>query len=870
MIQLQGPTRPGQSEDEQCAFFHAALDRTLTAEAKAGIIERHFALAGFVLSLKFAGDALARCFIPALAHLEVPWTSCPDAVFHIWDSESTGTDMVPPPCPRGCFTSRGDIWTMGSPRFKSAYLWSEYALNLFDTITATGVYWTQAAEPLPYWAKASPLRCLFHWWAETRGCQLVHAAAVGREGRAVLITGKGGLGKSTTALSCLGKGLDYIGDDYVVVQLDPVPRVHSLYCTAKLNWDQMARFPRLADLAIGHGSGSDKAVMYLYPEMQGQIARSLPLHTIVTPRISNQPQAELGSISAIDMQRAIAATTMSQLPRAGEHTYQFINRLVARLPAFQLIVGTNLDAIAEITVRLLATPASPSNATSREKHTDLPLISVIIPVHNEAQFLPDAVASVLAQNYPAIEIIVVEIGSSDDTEKAINQLPIPVLFLKRRNSGRAAALNRGIRESSGKLITFLDVDTRWPEGNLQMMLEPLLDDESCDVVQGFGKMATATGDSSHVEKSPDYITAAVYRREAFRTAGLFDQELGFGEDRDWYARARHIGLKIRQVNRVMLMQCHATDAGRGKSLKELNSLRAFKNALDRGRAGDSLRLKDGTSSACGQALGGWPMSATDFRSKLNARFKRWYHPDREPRLAFLAGLVNKSAMYPYVIGKGLDLPKRYADVASLDEIDFAALPSRLVTKPSNASVSAGVMLFTDDMELFSGNRVPITSRAAYAREKLASVREKCINGELRIIIEEFVQDCDPAYAIPRDFKVYVAGGKAHIIQVINRNGSKKSWSNSFYSRDWEFIDQEVQSGYLQGPRTERPERLDDLLEAADLIAADLQCFYRLDFYMAARGPVFGEFTSYPFGGKGFTPFGERLMCDLMDDYPDAI
>jgi hypothetical protein len=225
-----------------------------------------------------------------------------------------------------------------------------------------------------------------------------------------------------------------------------------------------------------------------------------------------------------------------------------------------------------------------------------------------------------------------------------------------------------------------------------------------------------------------------------------------------------------------------------------------------------------------------------------------------------------------VIGKGLDLPKRYADVASLDEVDFGTLPSRLVVKPSNASASAGVMLFTGDKELFSGDRVPFTSRSAYAREKLASasVQEKCVNGEARIIIEEFVQDCDPAYAIPRDFKVYVAGGKAHLIEIINRNGQKKSWSNSYYSRDFEFINQEVHTEYVQGPQMERPERLDDLIAAADLIAADLQCFYRLDFYMAARGPVFGEFTSYPSGGQGFTPFGERLLCELMDSHPDSV
>ena len=170
----------------------------------------------------------------------------------------------------------------------------------------------------------------------------MHAAAVGREGRAVLITGRGGLGKSTAALSCLGEGLDYLSDDYVLVQLDPDPRVHSLYCTAKLNWEQMARFPRFADFAINRGSGSDKAVMYLYPEMQGQIVRSSALHTIVTPRISHRPQTKLVSMPTHAMQRATTITTMSQLPRAGQHTYQFIDRLVARASTLQLILGTNL------------------------------------------------------------------------------------------------------------------------------------------------------------------------------------------------------------------------------------------------------------------------------------------------------------------------------------------------------------------------------------------------------------------------------------------------------------------------------------------------------------------------------------------------
>jgi hypothetical protein len=610
VIELQSLSKrqsfgPDQSEDKQRDFFCAAMDRTLAAELKAGVIERFYSLAGCVLSLKFAGDMLARCFAPALAHLEIPPTSYPDATFHIWDSKSTGTDMVPPPCPQGCFTSRGDIWSMGSPRFKSAYLWSEYALTLFDTVTSTGMYWTRGGVPLPNWAEASPLRCLLQWWAETKGFQLVHAAAIGREGRAVLITGRGGVGKSTTALSCLGKGLNYIGDDYVLVRLDPVPSVHSLYCTAKLNWDQMGRFPQLADLAIKPGSQSEKAVMYLYPEMKGQIASSLPLQTVVTPCISNRLQTELGTISPIDLQRATAFTTMSQLPHASQHTYHFISRLIAGVSRFQLVLGTNLDNIAEAIVQLLRRSGSetPSNDTVIPESINGPLISIIMLVHNGARLLPDVVASVLAQNHAAIEIIVVDNGSSDHIDDAVCRLPVAVRFFKQRRVGRAAACNRGIREASGEFISFLDVGDLWPEGTLQTMLDKLLVDNTCDVVQGFGRwknLATepARGLCSHREILGDRLTAAIYRRKAFRRVGLFDQDLGFGEENDWYNRARRFGVKIRQVNGVMLLQRREI----GETLQELNALREFKHALDQKRETDfrgKLDARDSPPSASG-------------------------------------------------------------------------------------------------------------------------------------------------------------------------------------------------------------------------------------------------------------------------------
>jgi len=141
--------------------------------------------------------------------------------------------------------------------------------------------------------------------------------------------------------------------------------------------------------------------------------------------------------------------------------------------------------------------------------------------------------------------------------------------------------------------------------------------------------------------------------------------------------------------------------------------------------------------------------------------------------------------------------------------------------------------------------------------------------DTRFLVEEFVQDYDQAFTIPRDFKVFVADGKASIIQVIDRNPAKKDRTNSFFDRNWIHIAQRIKCNYKSGPAYARPPALDQILKMSDLIAADISCFYRLDFYLSERGPLFGEFTSYPSGGRAFTNFGAKLMCGLMDLKPDV-
>ncbi|MDA3896006.1 MAG: glycosyltransferase [Desulfobacteraceae bacterium] len=100
-----------------------------------------------------------------------------------------------------------------------------------------------------------------------------------------------------------------------------------------------------------------------------------------------------------------------------------------------------------------------------------PLVSVIIPTYNRAWTLKKAIDSVLEQDYKNFELIVVNDGSTDDTEALVTEYAKSVKFVQQPNLGVSAARNKGIQISSGSLISFLDSDDYWEPGKLSAQVE---------------------------------------------------------------------------------------------------------------------------------------------------------------------------------------------------------------------------------------------------------------------------------------------------------------------------------------------------------------------------------------------------------------
>lgn len=345
-------------------YFQSVYELFKSSQRVTGAVERSYLIGGFRVRLSFSGTALLS-LTRALAHLAIADHLTPDLTICVWDSESTGQRMLSRPWQESDFLARGVIQGYNTERIYTAFQHGSGAVSVLDKERNLGVFWVPDAR-VPYWETGSPLRTILHWWLLSRGLQLVHAAAVGNSSGGVLIGGKGGSGKSTTALACLESNLFYIGDDYTLLGLEPVSVVHSLYNSAKLNSDHAQRFPALLPkVANPERLADEKALLFVNEHYPAKVATRLPVRAILLPRVTGLQDTQFKRVSVANALAALAPSTIFQLPRAGNEALKFLATFARHLPCFSLEVGIKLSTIPPVIEALLA--EIHSNGLSREE-----------------------------------------------------------------------------------------------------------------------------------------------------------------------------------------------------------------------------------------------------------------------------------------------------------------------------------------------------------------------------------------------------------------------------------------------------------------------------------------------------------------------
>jgi hypothetical protein len=218
---------------------------------------------------------------------------------------------------------------------------------MLDTNTNVALFCTTSAEHIPTDYRGSPLLVILNWWTSTRGLQYVHAGAVGTPEGGVLLVGKGGSGKSTSALSCLGSELGYAADDYCLLDSrGNRPYVHSIYNSAKLEAGHIRTFPNLLPLVSNpQDLGICKAVIYLHDHLPERLTRGFPVKAVLIPRVTGKVDTRLTPASQVDGLRALAPSTLFQLSGAGEQNFALMAQFARRIPSYFLEAGTDLRQI---------------------------------------------------------------------------------------------------------------------------------------------------------------------------------------------------------------------------------------------------------------------------------------------------------------------------------------------------------------------------------------------------------------------------------------------------------------------------------------------------------------------------------------------
>jgi glycosyltransferase involved in cell wall biosynthesis len=201
-----------------------------------------------------------------------------------------------------------------------------------------------------------------------------------------------------------------------------------------------------------------------------------------------------------------------------------------------------------------------------------PLVSVIIPTYNTEKFIGEALNSVFSQSYRPIEVIVVDDGSTDNTEDIVKNYQTSktsktnetnLIYIYQENGGRASARNTGIRAARGKYVAFLDSDDLWTPGKVKKQVGIMEENKDIDFLFGDkqrfsdnGRIITSSmfkkqsydkdffGDSLFVRDSYRKLLRANFiptgtvmmRSGCFDITGFFDEGI-YAEDYEFWLRA---------------------------------------------------------------------------------------------------------------------------------------------------------------------------------------------------------------------------------------------------------------------------------------------------------------------------------------------
>ena len=327
-------------------FFDEAVESCVAAAA--GATATHdYALAGRPFRVHYANPGLARGFHPPLAHLAssdadgaAPFT------VHVWGGEPANPHLPPPPWESLPYYERGGVRGYHGERHALTYDRRPGVFSAVDHAAPdrhlldggrriTALPGMGGALPPPAAGLASPGRTV-------RGARLSGRLPQG----GVLLAGRTGSGKSTTAVLCLGSTLEFAGDDFMLVQPGASPRLHSLYSSAKLNQEVLDWRCDLRPAVVNADRlDTQKAVVHVAVTWPERVSTGFPLRAILLPRPTSETETIARPVTSHVAFRAMLPDTLFTVHGPPALVTRGLSELVRGVPCYELALGTDVAGV---------------------------------------------------------------------------------------------------------------------------------------------------------------------------------------------------------------------------------------------------------------------------------------------------------------------------------------------------------------------------------------------------------------------------------------------------------------------------------------------------------------------------------------------
>lgn len=216
----------------------------------------------------------------------------------------------------------------------------------------------------------------------------------------------------------------------------------------------------------------------------------------------------------------------------------------------------NLELLPKLDTERQGFPWDEESDTSLYEDRQYPKLSIVVPSYNQGHFIEETLRCILLQNYPNLELIVIDGGSTDKTIEVLKAYDEFIDFwVSEKDEGQSDAINKGLKRATGDWLAFMNSDDGYLKNAFATIFNALSTD--VDFIYGNKGYVGKTMQNAHLRVSKNIYPLSVskllrffkdvnniipsqsvfFSRKLMDQIGLYDQELHYGMDFDWYVRA---------------------------------------------------------------------------------------------------------------------------------------------------------------------------------------------------------------------------------------------------------------------------------------------------------------------------------------------